>query len=45
MNPKLIKLVITGVIGLGTSALIGSIVKTEIKLGEAIGEHFTKKSQ
>lgn len=43
MNPKLVKLVVKGAIGLGTSVLIGTVIKTESKLGDVIEDYYKNK--
>lgn len=41
---KIAKIVVKGVLGLGVSALIGTTIKAETKVGDAIDAYFQSKT-
>ena len=43
MNPKIMKLIVKGALGLAVSATIGTMIKTEKNIGVHIDEYFNSK--
>jgi len=43
VNPKIMKLIVKGALGLAVSATIGTMIKTEKNIGVHIDEYFNSK--